>query len=337
MRTTIRRRLAAVATAGVVAIGLAACGSGAGTMDTGSSGSKTIAFVSASMGVNYWQWVSEGVKNRAGELGMKFVSYDSNNDQAKQLTNVKTAISAGASAIVLAPVSSASAAPVLALAKEKNIPVSFAAIGPTQDQKNYISAVTADNEATGVAQGKFICDAAKKRGSNKVGMLSIPQDRENAQKYLAGAEQSFASDGCDLVQVIQSKILTLGEAVGLANDLLTAHPDITGIYAMYDEAGTASAQVLSERGLTDKVAIAATDGSPTTVKLVRGGKIQALFLQEALGQGYDATSQLGKALDNQPTTQAIALKQPMLTPENIDTPALQDALKRIYPASAGAY
>ncbi|MCU1524321.1 MAG: monosaccharide transporter substrate-binding protein family [Microbacteriaceae bacterium] len=336
MRSTFRRRIAVLAAAGALTFSMAACSSTA-TSSSGDSQPKTIAFVSASMGVNYWQWVSGGVKERAKELGYKFVSYDSNNDQAKQLTNVKTAILAGASAIVLAPVSSASAAPVLAFAKQNHVPVAFAAIGPTSDQTDYTSAVTADNEATGVAEGKFICAAAKAKGSNKVGMLSIPQDRENAQKYLAGAKRSFAADGCDLVQMIQGKILTLGEAVQLANDLLTAHPDITGIYAMYDEAGTASAQALSERGLADKVAIAVADGSPTTVKLVRTGKIQALFLQEAAGQGYDATSQLANALKGQKTTKSIPLKQPMLTPSNIDTPALQVALKRVYPASAGAY
>ena len=31
-------------------------------------------------------------------------------------------------------------------------------------------------------------------------MLSLPQDRENAQKYLKGAKESFAADGCELVE-----------------------------------------------------------------------------------------------------------------------------------------
>ena len=53
----------------------------------------------------------------------------------------------------------------------------------------------------------------KERGGNKIGMLSLPQDRENAQKYLMGAKESFKADGCDLVQILQTHGLTVNEAV----------------------------------------------------------------------------------------------------------------------------
>jgi ribose transport system substrate-binding protein len=137
--------------------------------------------------------------------------------------------------------------------------------------------------------------------------------------------------------VIQTKGLTVGEAVAETNDLLTAHPDIKGIYGMYDEAGTGASQVLASMGLTGKVALATADGSPTTVGLVRDHKLDALFLQGAVGQGIVATEQVTAALEGKPTTQAIALEEPMVTPENIDTPEIQTQLKRVYPPSAGAY
>ena len=104
-------------------------------------------------------------------------------------------------------------------------------------------------------------------------MLSLPQDRENAQKYLRGAEAGFKAEGCDLVQILQTKGLTVREAVDEANDLLTAHPDITAIYGMYDEAATGSAKVLQTRNLVGKVGVVTADGSPTTVKLLRDGVI----------------------------------------------------------------
>jgi ribose transport system substrate-binding protein len=90
-------------------------------------------------------------------------------------------------------------------------------------------------------------------------------------------------------------------------------------------------------GLTGKVALATADGSPTTVGLVRDHKLDALFLQGAVGQGIVATEQVTAALEGKPTTQAIALEEPMVTPENIDTPEIQTQLKRVYPPSAGAY
>ena len=72
---------------------------------------------------------------------------------------------------------------------------------------------------------------------------------------------------------------------------------------MYDEACTGAAKALQTRGMTGKVAVVAADGSPTTIKLLRDGVIQGLFLQEAVGQGIDATTQVSNALTGKPTTQ----------------------------------
>ena len=178
---------------------------------------------------------------------------------------------------------------------------------------------------------------AKARGGNKVGMLSLPQDRENAQKYLKGAQESFKADGCELVQMLQTRGLTVNEAVAQANDLLTAHPDVKAIYGIYDEAATGAVKALQTRGLIGKVAVVTADGSPTTIKLLREGSVQGIFLQEAVGQGVDATEQVFNALKGKPTTKELALVMPLATSETINDPKIQQTVRRVYPPSAGAY
>jgi ribose transport system substrate-binding protein len=278
---------------------------------------RTVAYIAPSLDISYWQWVGYGVKERAKD--------------------VRTALTRGVSAIVMGPVSSASTPQILRVLKEKQVPIAFAGIGPQPGQTDYTSAVTANNYETGKAQGSYVCKLAKERGSNKVGMLSLPQDRENAQKYLTGAKESFKADGCDLTQMLETHGLTVSEAVAQANDILTAHPDIRALYGMYDEAGTGAAKALQTRGMTGKVAIVTADGSPTTIKLLRDGAIQGLFLQEAVGQGIDATTQVSNALTGKPTTQQLALKEPLVTKETIDQPDAQKVVKRVYPPSAGKY
>lgn len=298
---------------------------------------QTVAYIAPSLDISYWQWVAYGVKQRAKELGMEYVEFTSENSPAKQMDNVKTALTRGVSAIVMGPVSSTSTPPVLRLLKEKSVPIAFAGIGPQAGQTDYTSAVTANNYETGKAQGSYVCKLAKERGGNKIAMLSLPQDRENAQKYMKGAKESFAADGCELVQVLETHGLTVNEAVSQANDILTAHPDVKAIYGMYDEAATGAAKALQTRGLTGKVAVVTADGSPTTIKLLRDGAIQGIFLQEAVGQGIDATTQVNNALNKKPTTQELALKEPLVTKETIDQPATQATVKRVYPPSAGSY
>lgn len=297
----------------------------------------TVAYIAPSLDISYWQWVGYGVKTKAAELGMNYVEYTSENSPAKQMDNIRTAVTKGVDAIVIGPVNSTGTPPVLAFLKDKKVPIAFAGIGPQAGQTDYVSAVTANNYDTGKAQGSFVCKLAKERGGNKVGMLSLPQDRENAQKYLKGATESFKADGCDLVQMLQTRGLTVNEAVAQANDLLTAHPDVKAIYGMYDEAGTGAAKALQTRNLVGKVAVVTADGSPTTIKLLREGAIQGIFLQEAGGQGIDATEQVYNALKGKPTKKELALVMPLVTSETITDPAVQATVKRVYPPSAGAY
>ncbi|PMS28854.1 ABC transporter substrate-binding protein [Paraburkholderia rhynchosiae] len=298
---------------------------------------QTVAYIAPSLDISYWQWVAHGVKQRAKELGMDYIEFTSENSPAKQMDNVRTAMTRGVSAIVMGPVSSTSTPPVLRLLKSKSIPVAFTGIGPQAGQTDYTSAVTADNYNTGKAEGTYVCKLAKERGGNKVAVLSLPQDRENAQKYLKGAQESFKADGCEVVQVLETHGLTVNEAVTQANDVLTAHPDVKAIYGMYDEAATGAAKALQTRGMVGKVAVVTADGSPTTIKLLRDGAVQGIFLQEAVGQGIDATTQVFNALNHKPTTQQLALKEPLVTKATIDQPEAQATVKRVYPPSAGNY
>ena len=294
---------------------------------------KTVAYIAPSLDISYWQWVGYGVKKQAEALGMDYVEFTSDNSPAKQMDNARTAVTKGVDAIVIGPVSSTSTPPLLDFLESEGIPIAFAGIGPQPGLTNYTSSVTANNYETGKAQGKFTCELAKERGGNQVGMLSLPQDRENAQKYLKGAKEAFEANGCDLVQMLETRGLTINEAVTQANDLLTAHPDVKAIYGMYDEAGTGAAKVLETRGLTGKIGITVADGSPTTIALLKANAIQGIFFQEAVGQGIDGTQQVYNALTKGEVTKDLALVMPLVTADKVDSPEAKKVIDRVFPPS----
>jgi ribose transport system substrate-binding protein len=66
---------------------------------------QTVAYIAPSLDISYWQWVAYGVKQRAQELGMNYVEFTSENSPAKQMDNVRTALTRGVTAIVMGPVS----------------------------------------------------------------------------------------------------------------------------------------------------------------------------------------------------------------------------------------
>jgi len=337
-----RRKTRGITAAAIVAavMLIAACGKddvGGGASSGGSAEGTKIAYLVPSLDITYWQWVKYGVEQAAKDLNFKVNTYDATNSPAKQAENTHTALTVGAKGIVLSPVSSSSAPTVLNPAQSRDVPVTFAAIGPDPSVTNYASLITSDDYTSGKEAGAFLAKEVKKRGGNEIGLLSLPLDRTNAKAKLKGLKESLDAAGVKLVQTLQTQGLTVREAVSQANDLLTAHPNIKGIYGMYDNAGIGAVRVLKTRGLLGKIAVVSSDGSPETIADIREGDIQGIVVQEAVGQGIEATKQLAAALQDKPVDKSVPLPEPLVTKDNIDSDEIQKILRLVYPPSAGAY
>ena len=307
--------------------------------DTTSAGG-TIYYLSPSMGILYWQWVEDGVQQACDEAGYTLVTYDAENSTEAQATNAETAITAGAAGIVLSPVSSTSCPGVLDPAEEAGIPVAIAAIGTDEGVENYLYFASADDETSGYDAGTFLCERAAELGGDSIGVISLPMDRSNAQAKTRGLEKACEEQNITIAQTIQCADLTVSEADGLVRDLLTANPDIKGIYCMYEQAGTAAAAVLEDLGLEGTISIVSSDGSPESTALIREGKIDGQVLQEAVGQGLYAGQAVINYLENGGDIlghEVNETPEPLVTTDNIDDPESQAVLALTYPESAGAY
>ncbi|MFV0527530.1 MAG: substrate-binding domain-containing protein [Lachnospiraceae bacterium] len=344
----MKRIMVVLATSICVIVMMMGCGSTSSSSNGGTTTSsnettskaddKTLVYLSPSMDILYWQWVEDGVKQAAGEAGYKVVTYDSGNSATEQATNAQTAITNGASGIILSPVSSTSCPAVLDACEEAGIPCAIAAIGTEDGVDNYTCFASADDETSGYDAGKYLIEKASELGSKKIGVIALPMDRTNAQNKMTGLEKAVEESGAEIMQTIQCENLTVSEAVSLVNDLLTANPDITGIYCMYEQAGTGAVTALETAGQEGKIAVVSSDGSPESIALVREGKIAGIVVQEAVGQGIVATEELIKSLNGEEVVEKIVkTPEPLVTTENIDTQEIQDILKLVYPASAGSY
>lgn len=307
--------------------------------DGGASGEGlNIVYLAPSKDIQYWQWVEDGVKQACEEAGATLVTYDAQNSASNQQNNCNTAITQEVDGIVLSPVSSPSCTPVLDAAQAAGIPVTIAAIGPDEGVENYACLVTADDYTSGYENGLFLCDKIIEAGGGSIGVLSLPLDRSNAQQKMAGLEKACEEKGIEICQVLQTQDLTVNVATQQANDLMTANPDMKGIYGMYEQAGIGAVAAVETAGAQDKYIIVSSDGSPESIANVRSEKIAGIVVQEAVGQGLVATQELIKAIKGETIEKKdIPLPEPLVTTENVDDPEIQEILKLVYPASAGAY
>lgn len=295
-----------------------------------------IVYIAPTLDIEYWQWVEDGVRQACEEYGVSLEVYVSNNSAADQAENGETAIIQGFDAVVLSPVSSDSCSTVLDACEDAGIPVTIAAIGSTAD--NFYSFISADDYTSGYDAGNFLCEQAKALGGNSIGVLALPMDRSNAQAKMAGLEKACEEQGIAIAQTIQASNLTVSEATDMCSDLLTANPDIAGIYCMYEQAGIAAIDVADNMGMTGKLSIVSSDGSPDSTAAIREGRLAGQVVQEAVGQGYWAAVMAFKAISGlEADAHVILTPEPLVTSDNIDDADIQAVLALTYPASAGAY
>lgn len=297
---------------------------------------QKIVYIAPSLDIEYWQWVEDGVRQACEEYGVELEVYVSNNSASDQAENGETAVVQGFDAVVLSPVSSDSCSTVLDTCEDADIPVTIAAIGSTAD--NYYAFISADDYTSGYDAGNFLCEQAKALGGDSIGVLALPMDRSNAQAKMAGLEKACEEQGITIAQTIQTSNLTVSESTDMCSDLLTANPDIAGIYCMYEQAGIAAIDVVDNMGMTGQLSIVSSDGSPDSTRAIREGRLAGQVVQEAVGQGYWAAVMAFKAMCGlEADAQVILTPEPLVTAENIDDADIQAVLALTYPASAGDY
>ncbi|MEZ5362101.1 MAG: substrate-binding domain-containing protein [Bryobacterales bacterium] len=75
-------------------------------------------------------------------------------------------------------------------------------------------------------------------------------------------------------------------ALAVAEDMLTAHPQLSGLFSSSEAATVGAAQALRARGLAGKVKLVGFDASPELQEGLRDGVIDALVVQDPFFMGF---------------------------------------------------
>lgn len=122
------------------------------------------------------------------------------------------------------------------------------------------------------------------------------------------------------VQYCQSDVAL---AMSITENILTAHPDLAGIFAANNLAAIGSAQAILARGVKGKVKLVAFDAAPNEIQALRAGVIQALIVQDPVKMGYLGVKAAFEHLNGMPVEKRIDTGVYIVTSENIDDPAIQ--------------
>jgi ribose transport system substrate-binding protein len=121
----------------------------------------------------------------------------------------------------------------------------------------------------------------------------------------------------------------VGMAVDKTQSIVTAHPDLDGIFASNEPNVIGAAKVLTDKGLAGKVKLVGFDGADAEIEGLQAGTVQALILQDPFKMGYEGVKALCQVLRGKGKPEKrIDTGAKVVTKENMSTPEMQ---KILYP------
>ncbi|MGA8978641.1 MAG: substrate-binding domain-containing protein [Pedococcus sp.] len=253
-------------------------------------GMKAKAAIVMHYGGNDWANAQvAGLKSEFGKLGIDVVAVtDANFKPDKQVSDLETVLNLKPDIIVSIPtdpVATASAYKKAAAAGAKlvfmdNVPQGMKA------GTDYVSVVSADNYGNGVTSAHLMAKALG--GKGEIGLVFHEADFFVTKQRYDGFKSTITKDYPD-IKIVEEKGIAgpdfAGDAQGAANAMLSKHPNLSGIWAVWDVPAEGVMAAARASGRTD-LKIATEDlGKNVAIALAKNQLVVGLGAQVPFDQG----------------------------------------------------
>ncbi|OKL50440.1 ABC transporter substrate-binding protein [Boudabousia marimammalium] len=286
---------------------LAGCASTGGDAGSGSSeggeGQKTIYLVSKGFQHRFWQAVKEGAEKAGAENGYKveFVGPENEQQVNQQLDQLKIALNSKPAAIGFAALDSGAAEPILMQIKAAGIPV--VAFDSGVDSDIPVTTVQTDNKAAAAAAAEKMAEKLGNQGT--VGLVCHDQTSQTGKERCFGFKDWLKENAPNIKVIDEQYAGEAGKAADAAKALLTANPDIVGIYGTNEAAATGVVQGVQEAGKTGNVMIIGFDSGKAQIDAIRSGLEAGAITQSPVKMGYETVMSAIKAIKGESLEKVI--------------------------------
>ena len=238
----------------------------------------------------YWQIVLAGARQAGKDLGVNVpeLGAQSESDINGQITILENAVAGAPAAVVISPTEfKALGKPVDEAAKS----VPIIGIDSAADSKAFSSFLTTDNVQGGRIAAEGLAAAIKEMTGKEEGEIaiitslpgvgSLDQRREGFLDQVATKYPGL--------KIVADKYADGQATTGLnmMTDLITANPDLVGVFASNLIMAQGVGQAIAENKLGDKIKVIGFDSDDKTVGFLKEGVIAGLVVQDPYRMGYD--------------------------------------------------
>lgn len=233
-----------------------------------------IALVISTLDNPFFVTLKEGAEKQAKALDYDLVVLDSQNDPAKELANVEDISVRGVKILLINPTDSDAVGNAIAVANQKKLPV--ITLDRAANKGQVVSHIASDNTAGGEMAGNYIAEKLGK-GAKIIQLEGIAGTSAARERGAGFAKAAQAHD----FKILASQPADFDRSKGLnvMENLLTAQPEVQGVFAQNDEMALGALRAIQAAGKKDLVLVG-FDGTDDGVKAVKGGKMAATIAQQ---------------------------------------------------------
>lgn len=286
------KKMMAVVLAGVTCAGMmAGCGpSSDDSKASGGSGEKGTMTLVMSSRDEFLSTLESAAMSAAEEAGVKLTSQDAQNDSAKQIQYIETAVNGGDEAVVVNPVDSDTAQALVDAAGDT--PLVFVNRPPSDMEvlaaKN-VGFCGSNEDTSGYFQGEYLADYFKKQGKKEIKYILLQGELGQVSqiKRCAGVLKALEDNGIKATSVVDlAGKYDRAEAMNKISPVLTSGQEFDCIISNNDAMALGAIEACEAAGIDPaSFPIVGIDCTKDGAAAVQAGKMAMTVYQNPLGQG----------------------------------------------------
>lgn len=324
----MRRRL--IALAAVAAVSAAGCG--AEVRESGGDGQQQegpiqLAVVPKAIGFDFWEQVRTGAECAASKQDEVTVQWDgvtAETDVTGQVNLLQNYVTQGVDGLVYAATDAKVLSQVTESALQNNLTVVNIDSG-TDPQPPEVPVFATDNVAAAEEAANLLAESLGE-GEHQIAFIPFqPGTITNDQRtegFKTGLEQH---PNLELVAE-QSSQSDYNTALQVSEDILTAHPDLDGIFAANEPGVLGAAEAVRQADLAGEVEIIGWDAAPDEIAALEEGVVSALVVQNPFRMGYEGVNAAASMIREGQEISSQDTGVTFVTQENLESAEVQAVL-----------
>lgn len=275
----------------------------------------------------FWQTIHAGADAAGKEVNADVLwnGPKSETDKQDQVDILNAFASQGVDGIAMAATDKNALVATVDKLEGQGIPVVTIDSGVASDKPQ--SFIATDNvAAAGLAaeqMGKLL------NGKGKVAVLSFLKGAATSDEREQGFLQGIKKFPGIAVVATEYTDSDSGKARDKMETLLTAHPDLAGVFASNEPNVVGAAGALKDRNLVGKVKLFGFDASDPEIQYLKDGVVQGIVVQDPFKMGYEGVKAIAQIVRGQGTPQKrIDTGATVVTKDNLNDPKVH---KLLYP------